>query len=139
MVLRTFVLLTIPALAGCASPLTSVLSTLGVASETARGEASDRGLSAESLDGERGGEQRTIRRPAKRSSSSTVRPTRTASVALTPALTRVVSNSPDSFSLAAPPAEDGDERARLARSMEERYRQWDDVAERAIRSICSGC
>jgi hypothetical protein len=109
---------------------------------TASWEASNRDLSAEALDGEGDGELLRMRRSAKRGTSGTSRSTQPAPVAPTSALTRVASTSPDGFgfSLAASPVEaEAEERARLAHSMEERYRRSDGVAHREIRSICSGC
>ena len=140
MILRTCILLTIPALAGCVSPWTSTPHVLSVGAETASWDPSYRDLSAEALDGEGDGEPLRVRLFARRNASGPFRPTPSAPIAPRPAPTRVASASPDSFLLAAPPAEaEDDERARLARAMDERHRRWDGVAHRAIQSICSGC
>src|SRR5215203_7053098 len=133
----------VPALTGCVSPWASAPPALSVVSETASWDPSYRDLSAEAFDGEGSGEMRRTRRPAKRSASSTSHSMHPAPVAPTSALTHVASTSPatspDILSLAPPPVDaEAEERARLTHSMDERYRRWNGVAHRAIRSICSG-
>jgi hypothetical protein len=117
-ILRTCILLTIPALAGCVSPWASAPHTLSVASETASWDPSYRDLSAEAFDGEGDGEFSTVRRFAKHNASGPPSPP----IAPRPALTRVASASSNSFLLAAPLVEaEDDERAHLARAMDERH------------------
>ena len=126
-------------LAGCVSASPSATSALGPGSEAKLTSVAVEGRSAEALVSEADNQHRTKQPLLMRRVLGTSHAVGPAPDARTRASVRVASAAPDESLRASSPAVAADERERLARSMEERHRRWDGAAQRAIRSICSGC
>jgi hypothetical protein len=132
-------LLAMSVLAGCASPLTSALLTADTALGPSGPVTAQAGMSSQPL-------TQKVRRQYRTRQVSTGSWTRVASQKnklpeSVPEATVVpaVGVSPNEGPSETDPADVENARARLTRSMGELYRRWNDVARRAIRSICSGC
>jgi hypothetical protein len=135
----TCMLLAMSVLAGCASPSTSALPIADTASGPSRPDTVRTGGASKPL-------ILKARRQYRTRQVSTGSWTRVASQKNKPpgsvpeaAVVPATDASPDEGASEADPAEVENARSRLSRSMEELYRKWNNVARRAIRSICSGC
>jgi hypothetical protein len=135
----TCTLLAMSVLTGCASPSTSALPAPDMASEPSRPDTARMGGVSQPLIPKVGRRYRTRQVSASgwtRVASQQSKPSDSVPDAT---VVSAVSVSPDGGSTETDPTEVEAARARLASSMDEIYRRWDDVARRAIRSICSRC